>query len=253
MKTFLTLLFEPTALVLLALVAGMSLIAPRLGVTRLMLAFLPVLLVYLIFATPAGANALLAPLESRAARPTPACGHPADRDLVVLLSGGAHLGARSSADIGMLTLASFRRTVAAVDFGLQVPGSRLLISGGAAAGVPEARILRSLAARLGFPADRLIVEDRSRTTAESATAVRRIADRLGATRVELVTSAMHMPRSLASFARAGIEVCPRPTDFQRVPVHFPSELLPQISALEKSTEALHEYLGLLAYSVTGRA
>jgi hypothetical protein len=43
-----------------------------------------------------------------------------------------------------------------------------------------------------------------------------------------------------------------PTDFQYVEVSFPEALLPQISALTKSTAAMHEYVGWLIYRITGK-
>ena len=184
MKTTLTVLMEPVALILIAVLVGMGILARAHGARRVLLACAPVLGVYLVFATPIGANALIKPLEDRARVATAACAQPADRDVIVLLSGGARGGAHSAQDTATLQLASFRRAIGAVDRGLQVANSTLLISGGGGSAVPEADILRSLAVRLGFPAERIVVENASGTTAESAKAVHKMADEFRQSRIE---------------------------------------------------------------------
>ena len=72
-------------------------------------------------------------------------------------------------------------------------------------------------------------------------------------RVLLVTSAFHMPRAQAQFARAGFEVMPYPVDFRTEAGRRPSLLdwLPQASALEDSSLALREWIGR-AWMAVGR-
>ena len=77
---------------------------------------------------------------------------------------------------------------------------------------------------------------------------------LGAERVLLVTSALHMPRSVATFRTVGIEVTPAPTDFKVVRDPGGSRAkrwLPNAEALHESTLAIHEYVGQLAYWLRG--
>lgn len=58
----------------------------------------------------------------------------------------------------------------------------------------------------------------------------------------LVTSAMHMPRSVALFKKYGINIIPAPTDFKTDTKGFWS--LPRIHYLQQSSLAIHEYLGI---------
>ena len=71
---------------------------------------------------------------------------------------------------------------------------------------PEANTMAELLALLGVPADALILETRSRNTYENAVEVKQELAALGAERVGLVTSAMHMPRSVALFEKQGFTV-----------------------------------------------
>jgi uncharacterized SAM-binding protein YcdF (DUF218 family) len=77
-----------------------------------------------------------------------------------------------------------------------------------------------------------------------------------------VTSALHMPRSVALFRHLGIEVIPAPTDFTVTqagwdnlfafePQSFLINILPNASSLGLTTNALKEYLGLIVYRMRG--
>ncbi|WP_139113609.1 YdcF family protein, partial [Acidithiobacillus thiooxidans] len=66
-------------------------------------------------------------------------------------------------------------------------------------------------------------------------------------KIYLVTSALHMPRAVAWFRLSHLEVIPVPTDYRLNQVR---ELkldswLPRAIFMEISSEACHEYLGLL--------
>lgn len=65
-------------------------------------------------------------------------------------------------------------------------------------------------------------------------------------RIYLVTSALHMPRAMAWFARTPLQVVPVPTDYRldRVRDDTLDAWLPRAIYQEVSSEAVHEYLGL---------
>lgn len=206
------------------------------------------LAVYFALCTPLGANLLIGPLEARAAGDA-ACNAP----VIVVLTGGARRGATDAADFESLHLASFRRAVAAVYAAQARPDAHVVVAGGGEARVSEAAIMAALIARLGVSPERLVVEKRSRTTREAAPEVAAIVRRLGARQITLVTSAAHVPRARWVLERQGLSVCPLPTDHQYVRPEFPGFLLPQLTALQKSTTALHEYVGLALYAVLDSA
>jgi uncharacterized SAM-binding protein YcdF (DUF218 family) len=132
----------------------------------------------------------------------------------------------------------------------------VVVSGGRVPGredrVSEAEAMRALLVDLGVPADAIVLEDRALSTRENAVFVAEELQRLGAGDVLLVTSALHMPRALASFAGLGLNPQPAPTDFSdRLPPDDIVRWLPDAQSLARSTAALREYLGLWVYRWRG--
>lgn len=100
----------------------------------------------------------------------------------------------------------------------------------------------------GVPAEHIITESNSRDTYESAIEVKKILDRKGWKRYLLVTSAVHMPRSMLAFQRVVPEPIPAPGDFTLGERQFsPFRLFPSEDAAEQITATLHEYIGLINY------
>lgn len=117
---------------------------------------------------------------------------------------------------------------------------------------PEAVAMRKFLVALGVPGPAIVLETHSRTTRQNAVDVKPILEKLGARKVLLVTSALHMPRALATFRGVGIDAIPAPTDFTVRP--RPTDLLsflPDAQALAGSDLALHEYAGMLVYRLRG--
>jgi uncharacterized SAM-binding protein YcdF (DUF218 family) len=99
------------------------------------------------------------------------------------------------------------------------------------------------------PAD-IIAEAESRDTFESALQVGRIVRQKRWRRYLLVTSAVHMPRSMLVFSALAPEPIAAPGDFRVEPMpRSPLGLFPTESAAGDSYAALHEYVGLLQYRV----
>jgi len=108
---------------------------------------------------------------------------------------------------------------------------------------------------LGVPKSALLLDNEARTTADNASNIARMLVERGLEEVLLVTSAVHMRRSLAAMQAAGVSAIPVPTDFSvtRQPAWSIRRLLPSAGALSRSTAAIHEIVGLWVYRVTGRA
>lgn len=135
----------------------------------------------------------------------------------------------------------------------------VLASGGnlpwLAASTTEAELIGDLLVELGVPSSAIAVERDSRNTRENAANTADVMASRGWTSAVLVTSAAHMPRALAAFEKAGIAAVPAPTDFR---VTYPLyenvlDLLPDVDAVERSTDALKELLGMLVYRLRGWA
>ncbi len=114
---------------------------------------------------------------------------------------------------------------------------------------------------LGVPTSAILQDPSSLNTYQNAVNVRQIMKERGIQRVLLVTSAMHMPRSLRIFQRQGIEAIPAPTDFlvtkQEIeePNNSPQatllSLLPDADRLQNTTRVLKEYIGTVVYRLRG--
>jgi len=113
----------------------------------------------------------------------------------------------------------------------------VLISGGAipwlGSDIPEAGSIQTLLEEWGVPGVSIIAEAASRNTYENAVLTKPVLAEHGVQQVLLVTSALHMPRALATFKSAGIDAVPAATDFtvtykdQRTVIDF----LPDAEAL----------------------
>ena len=132
----------------------------------------------------------------------------------------------------------------------------ILLSGGSGflmqRGESESRELGRWLESRGVPSARIVVEANSRNTAENARETIKIARARGWSRLILVTSAFHMPRSVLCFRRLGFEVVPAPVDYYTF-TEFPGPeaLVPSADGLSVSTLAVKEYVGLLVYRLRG--
>lgn len=128
-------------------------------------------------------------------------------------------------------------------------------------GTPEAADMAAIMRQLGVPDNAIIQESAALNTYQNAVNVKNILNTRGIRQVLLVTSAMHMPRSLLIFKHQGIVAIPAPCDFlvsenelQRLqlgPQAALINLLPDIGRLEQFTRALKEYIGLFVYRLRG--
>ncbi|KJH71276.1 YdcF family protein [Aliterella atlantica] len=143
----------------------------------------------------------------------------------------------------------------------------IIVSGGRiewkGSGPPEAEDMTEILTQIGVPRSAIVQEPNSYNTHDNAVNVKKILQQRGINRILLVTSAMHMPRSLAIFKRQKIDAVAAPTDFlissneiQEIQGTVEARLLnllPDSSHLQNFTRALKEYVGLLIYKLRGWA
>jgi uncharacterized SAM-binding protein YcdF (DUF218 family) len=203
--------------------------------------------------SPAG-NVLLLSLSDR----FPAWqfdGH--DPDGIIVLGGAIDSEASAARDALELDAAA-ERIVAMLELARRFPNARIVFSGGSGNlidnSVPEAPIAGQLLDRFGIAPARVVLEDQSRTTYENAALVRRLVEPKPGERWLLVTSAFHMPRSIGTFRAAGFEVEAYPVDWRTrgwVEAAIPFDRLS--AGLDRTDVAIHEWIGLIAYRLTGRS
>lgn len=94
------------------------------------------------------------------------------------------------------------------------------------------------------------METLSHNTAENAKFSRAILQPYQVDRILLVTHAWHMPRARMAFEKAGFTVIPAATGYAHGP-WIETDLLPSAKGLAFSYLALHEWIGLAWYRLTG--
>jgi uncharacterized SAM-binding protein YcdF (DUF218 family) len=216
------------------------------------------LLLLLLFSNHFVSRLLIRPIETRFAPiPDLTAGAP----LPPRLAGCTHvvvLGAGNGYDVGvaansLLSGAAIARITEAVRLLRVLPQASLIVSGpGVGDRESHASLLARTAVSLGIPRERITLIDSARDTEEESEAVQRI---VGGGRVALITSAWHMPRSVALFRHLGLDVVPCPTDFRshaEDTFHF-DDLFWELGALEASTLAVRERIGTLWITLRGRA
>lgn len=194
---------------------------------------------------------LVSVLETRFARPDPASvGSVAG---IIILGGGGNAAVPERLELANLNDAAERFTEAAA-LAHRLKGVRVVFSGGNGAlvesGPPESDMARRLLAALGVEEQRITLEAGSRTTYENAQFTRALIAPRPGERWLLVTSAWHMPRSVGCFRKAGFEVEAWPVDYRAARLlEFDLNF---VEGLRRTDMAFKEYVGLLAYYVSGR-
>jgi uncharacterized SAM-binding protein YcdF (DUF218 family) len=114
----------------------------------------------------------------------------------------------------------------------------------------------------GVPTQALWMQPKSQNTREDALYCSQILKEKGIRRVLLVTSAQHMPRSVALFQHEGIDVIPAPVDytitqtgwdglFSPDPQTLLVNLMPNVGSLSLTSSILKEYIGMWVYHLRG--
>jgi uncharacterized SAM-binding protein YcdF (DUF218 family) len=124
----------------------------------------------------------------------------------------------------------------------------------------ESADMAEIAQAMGVPSSAILQDPTSLNTYENAVNVKKILQQRGINQVLLVTSALHMPRSIAIFKKQGINAIPAPTDFlisseELQPIDTLQvkvlNLFPDAMALHRFARCMKEYIGLEVYRWRG--
>ena len=131
-----------------------------------------------------------------------------------------------------------------------------IISSGGAVGTmdrdaPGGRVMADVLIRLGVPSSRILLELDSQTTHDEAVIVKPMLERLRVEHVVLITSDIHMRRSVGTFRAAGLETIPAVARRSHWLPPFNANFIPSETGLEESREVSHEILGMGYYAARG--
>mgnify|MGYP000271131344 CR=1 FL=1 len=200
-------------------------------------------------------NVLLLPLETRFST-VPAPG-PRDGIAAIIMLGGFEDGWVSSARPGLAINEAAERLTEGVRLAKRLPEARLVFTGGSGtllqrepgASLPVGRFLEEI----GIAPDRIVLEGRSRNTYENATFTREFLKLAPGQRVAIVTSAYHMPRAMGVFRQVGYDAVAYPVDYRTRGADDLTRTFDRFPAgLERLDLAAKEWIGLVAYRLTGR-
>jgi uncharacterized SAM-binding protein YcdF (DUF218 family) len=241
---------EPSNLVLLVFLAGTVLLwtrRARFG-RRLILGVAGVLLA--IAALPLQ-TLLIEPLENR----FPVVQKiPDEARGVIVLGGSVNQLITLARNQPALTGAAERLTEF-VAIARKRPDLKLVFTGGSGMvffqDVKEAMVARRFFADLGLDTGGIVFEDQSRNTHENATYSYDLVKPRAGEQWLLITSAMHMPRSVGCFRKAGWNVVPYPVDYLTSGAGGIGLGFGFLSGLNTLSTASREWIGLVAYRLLG--
>lgn len=207
------------------------------------------LLLLVLLSTRMGATLLIAPLE--AWNPPLRSVQATDAQAIVVLGGGRIADAPEYGGEDVLSAATLQRASYAVRLQRET-GLPILASGGRPDGSREseaaiiARTLRTFSVPVKW------LEEDSNNTAENAQFSARMLRAEGITHILLVTDALHMQRAKRIFGEVGLDVVAAPTIFYTTARWTPDDFLPKAVWLQRSSYAMHEWIGLVWYQLRHR-
>lgn len=210
------------------------------------------LLLFLALAVLPAGFWLMRPLEMRYAAPDLSREAP---PAIIVLAGGEALPASALRGAPEFNSAP-ERLLTGLALARRFPDARLYLVGGVSLpdGTRDTDVMRQAALSLGFDAARIHVINDTLNTCENARAVTAHLGRQPLRHSLLVTSAYHLPRAMLCFEAVNASVTPVPVDYQTWPIRSPlgSVKLDPLNSLSLADRALHEWVGLFYYRITGR-
>ena len=196
-------------------------------------------------------KALLVPLEQR----FPAKPLPARVDGIILLGGAQQ--PRLTKQFGQPALNGAAETLTTfLALVRRYPRAKLVFSGGSGdllhQELAETDTVKLFLEQQGFDKDRVLYESKSRNTYENALLSKPLAAPKPGETWLLIASAASMPRAAGVFRKQGWPVVAVPCDYNALPSSGWEPNLALRTTFEGLSRALYEWIGLVAYYVTGK-
>ena len=170
----------------------------------------------------------------------------------VVVLGGGHTSDPELPLLSQMNTHPVIRLMEGIRIHRKFPGSRLLLSGGRGFdSISEAEVMARVAREMGVPDRDIILESKSKDTRDEALFIKPM---VGNEPFVLVTTASHIPRSMALFKKLGMNPISSPVghsirDRQGVSIH---SFFPSSGSIRNAELAIHEYLGLTWAKLRGQ-
>lgn len=250
-RWFLWSILSPSQVLLGALILGALL--PTLGRSRMgRRLFVFSGMAILLFGLLPLSHYIAYPLETRFPQPQ----LPPQITGIVLLSGAERPAATEEYGEPQLNSGAARYTTT-LRLAARYPDARVVFTGGPAVDARTGRleqtgVARRLLPTAGLDPSRLTFEEGSGDTCENASNTKALLRPGPGEAWVVVTSAMHVPRTIACFRAVGWDVIAQPADHRVVLGAWNAGSFRIAGNLALLDAALHEWLGLLYYRLAGR-
>lgn len=174
----------------------------------------------------------------------------------IIVLGGA-IDAERSARQGQVQFSPFAaRLTEAIRLSQSYPQAQLVYSGGSGKltgqDPREADFALKLLKDISIPTEYIIFENASRNTYENAEFSSKLVHPQPGENWVLITSAFHLPRAIQVFEKQNWPVIPYPAGFIENNSSEPGDLLDVLGNYWKLKIAAREYIGIIAYQISGK-
>ncbi len=170
----------------------------------------------------------------------------------VVVLGGGHTSDSELPLLSQMNTHPVVRLMEGIRIYRKFPGSKLLLSGGGAFDqISEAEVMARVAREMGIPERDIILESKSKDTKDEALFIKPM---VGNEPFVLVTTASHIPRSMALFKKLGMNPIASPVGHSikdRQGLRFYS-FFPSTDSIINAELAIHEYLGMAWAKLRGQ-
>ena len=202
---------------------------------------------YWVLSCPAGVGLLARTLTGQY-RPLVSAAEANNAQAVVLLSAGSRTVRAAGGRLTMITQPTALRALETARVYQLLGDPVVIVSGGvtdpAPGSLPESEAMRLAMIALGVPAERIVGESESKNTHDEAVVLKRMLRERGIVRFVLVTSPLHMRRSLATFASQGLYPVPSTAPLYQFRDQLPRRyaLMPNDASLQIGNAVIYEWL-----------
>ena len=160
----------------------------------------------------------------------------------IVVLGGGHVSDPNIPVTSQISPGSLVRLTEGVRLHRKLPGTKIILMGGAVFDpAPEVETEAKIAEIMNVSRNDLILEKISKDTEDQAQNIKAI---VGNDQFILVTSASHMPRSMALFKKMGMTPIPAPTNHRVIQRQntSPDAFIPSLRSISKAENAIYEYM-----------
>ena len=174
-------------------------------------------------------------------------------DIMVILGGGV-MSSGGFRRYPEASGATYSRVFNGIKIFRQSVAKVLVLSGagGHRDGETNADVMKNIAIALGIPENKIITEGKSRNTMEHAIELAKLFPLEERMRIDIVTSALHMPRAVQAFRKKFSKnaIVPIPVGYIYSPLKYSfKNLIPHSNSFSTSSYAIHEWIGMLWYGI----